>query len=413
MRQSIHQVVLVPLEETYILRAYAQRLTMSSRSAFFPLLAAAIALVVVHGFGRFIYTPLIPLLVSDGLLTLQQAAQLATWNYVGYLSGAMIALFAYQNGWGRSALLTGILGNAVITILQIGGDDYLYMAGLRLFNGVTNGVVFVLAPALVLEWLAARNKATLSGLMYLGVGAGLLVSNQIVESTAIWLEGNDRWIPAAIASIPLALWSGIYLFRLSSGDAPVSRDDHSALWDKQSTPLFLSYFGAGLGYILPMTFLPAVAQEWNIAVSPSPWLIVALASVPAIFIWNSLGNRMGDRNALVLNYAVQAISVAAILLLPKTVEGLWICAALMGGSFLGAVFLTQRLARTLHPHQGPRLSAALIALYGVAQLLGPIVAEAGIHMGATLASTFIWGLGACVWALVLMLWVPKAGRVHS
>jgi hypothetical protein len=79
----------------------------------------------------------------------------------------------------------------------------------------------------------------------------------------------------------------------------------------------------------------------------------------------------------------------------------------MGGSFLGAVFLTQRLARAMHPHQGPRLSAALIALYGVAQLLGPIVAEAGIHMGATLSSTFIWGLGACVWAMVLMLRVPK------
>ncbi len=155
------------------------------------------------------------------------------------------------------------------------GDYFPYMAGLRLFNGITNGIVFVLAPALVLEWLAVRNKATLSGLMYLGVGAGLLLSNQIVESTAIWLQGNDRWIPAAMISIPLALWSGIYLFRLSSGDAPVSRDDHSALWDKQSTPLFLSYFGAGLGYILPMTFLPAVAQEWSIDVTPSPWLIAA------------------------------------------------------------------------------------------------------------------------------------------
>lgn len=379
---------------------------MNPRSPLLPLLAAATTLIVVHGFGRFIYTPLIPLLVSDGLLTLQQAAQLATWNYIGYLSGAMIALFAWQSGWGRSALLAGVLGNAIITVLQIGGDYYPYMAGLRLFNGITNGVVFVLAPALVLEWLAARNKAMLSGLMYLGVGAGLLLSNQIVESTAIWLQGNDRWIPAAAVSIPLALWSGIYLFRLSSGDAPVSRDDHSALWDKQSTPLFLSYFGAGLGYILPMTFLPAVAQEWNIDVSPSPWLIAALASVPAIFIWNSLGNRMGDRNALILNYAVQAVSVAAILILPGTEQGLWLCAALMGGSFLGAVFLTQRLARAIHPHQGPRLSAALIALYGVAQLLGPIVAEAGIHMGATLASTFIWGLGACVWALVLMVRVP-------
>ena len=379
---------------------------MSARSPLFPLLAAAVALIVVHGFGRFIYTPLLPLLVSDGLLTLQQAAQLATWNYVGYLAGAMIALFAYQNGWGRSALLAGVLGNAVITLLQVGGDYFPYMAGLRLGNGITNGVVFVLAPALVLEWLAARNKATLSGLMYLGVGAGLLLSNQIVESTAIWLQGNDRWIPAAAVSIPLALWSGIYLFRLSSGDAPVSRDDHSALWDKQSTPLFLSYFGAGLGYILPMTFLPAVAQEWSIDVSPSPWLIAAIASVPSIFVWNSLGNRLGDRNALILNYAVQAISIAAILVLPFQVSGLWICAAMMGGSFLGAVFLTQRLARSIHPHQGPRLSAALIALYGVAQLLGPIVAEAGIHMGATLASTFVWGLGACVWALILMFRVP-------
>ena len=379
---------------------------MSARSPLFPLLAAAVALIVVHGFGRFIYTPLLPLLVSDGLLTLQQAAQLATWNYVGYLAGAMIALFAYQNGWGRSALLAGVLGNAVITLLQVGGDYFPYMAGLRLGSGITNGVVFVLAPALVLEWLAARNKATLSGLMYLGVGAGLLLSNQIVESTAIWLQGNDRWIPAAAVSIPLALWSGIYLFRLSSGDAPVSRDDHSALWDKQSTPLFLSYFGAGLGYILPMTFLPAVAQEWSIDVSPSPWLIAAIASVPSIFVWNSLGNRLGDRNALILNYAVQAISIAAILILPFQVSGLWICAAMMGGSFLGAVFLTQRLARSIHPHQGPRLSAALIALYGVAQLLGPIVAEAGIHMGATLASTFVWGLGACVWALILMFRVP-------
>lgn len=386
---------------------------MSARSAFFPLLAAAVALIVVHGFGRFIYTPLIPLLVSDGLLTLQQAAQLATWNYVGYLSGAMLALFAYQNGWGRSALLWSIIGNAAITAVQIFVDPYYYMAALRLLNGITNGVVFVLAPALVLEWLAGRGKAHLSGLMYLGVGAGLLLSNSIVDATSIWLQGNERWIPAAFAALPLAIWSGIYLYRLSSGEPKVSRGDHSALWDKQSTPLFLAYAGAGLGYILPMTFLPAVAQEWNIDVSPSPWLIVALASVPAIFVWNSLGNRFGDRNALILNYAMQAISVAAILMLPKTVEGLWICAALMGGSFLGAVFLTQRLARTLHPHQGPRLSAALIALYGVAQLVGPIIAETGINMGMTLASTFIWGLGACVWGMVLMMWVPKAGRVHS
>jgi len=170
-------------------------------------------------------------------------------------------------------------------------------------------------------------------------------------------------------------------------------------------------FIAGLGYILPMTFLPAVAHDWNLQLNPSAWLLVAIASIPSTIIWNSLGTRLGDRNALIINYAVQAVAVAAILVMPEAALGLWICAIFMGGSFLGAVFLTQRLARTLHPHQGPRLSAALIALYGVAQLVGPILAEVGINMGATLAATFIWGLGACIWGMVLMFWVPTQ-RTH-
>ncbi len=376
------------------------------KSALVPLLAAAIALVVVHGFGRFIYTPLIPLFVQDGILTLAQAAQLATWNYVGYLTGAMLALFSYQRGLGKIALTLALIGNAVITFSQVFVNQYESLALLRLLNGISNGVVFVLAPALVLEWLAANNKAHLSGLMYLGVGVGLLSSNAIVDATEIWLTGNQRWFPAALISMPLALWSAWYLSHLSKGTPTQSRDDHTPLWDRTSTPLFLAYAGAGLGYILPMTFLPAVAHDWNLQLNPSAWLLVAIASIPSTIIWNSLGTRLGDRNALIINYAVQAVAVAAILVMPEAALGLWICAIFMGGSFLGAVFLTQRLARTLHPHQGPRLSAALIALYGVAQLGGPILAEVGINMGATLAATFVWGLGACIWGMVFMFWVP-------
>ena len=50
--------------------------------------------------------------------------------------------------------------------------------------------------------------------------------------------------------------------------------------DRQSTPLFLSYIGAGLGYILPMTFLPTLAKErlpadslW----SKNVWVLTAIA----------------------------------------------------------------------------------------------------------------------------------------
>src|SRR5690554_7897767 len=90
--------------------------------------------------------------------------------------------------------------------------------------------------------------------------------------------------------------------------------------------------------------------------------------------------------------------------------GLWLCAILMGSSFLGCVLLTQRLARTLHPHQGPRLSAALVALYGLTQLTGPWLAKLGIEHGASLSSTFVIGLIALVFAFVLTLWVRSEER---
>ncbi len=380
-------------------------------SHWWPIIAAAVSLIVVHGFGRFVYTPLLPLLVDDGLITLSQAASLATWNYVGYLSGAMLALFLYQRGHGRITLALMLTSNALITLLQVFVSQYEILATLRLLNGIGNGVVFVLAPALVLEWLVTQQKAQLSGLMYLGVGIGLLSSSALVELSATWLAGPQRWLPAAIAAIPLALWSSWYLHRLP-GHAPAGQgDDHSALWDRASTPLFLAYAGAGLGYILPMTFLPAVAADWQLTLVPSAWLLVAITSLPSTWLWNHLGAAIGDKTALLWNYAIQAAGVGALLLLPQQSAGLWLCAILVGGTFLGAVLLTQRLARSLHPHQGPRLSAALIALYGFTQLLGPWLAKLGIEGGASLSSTFISGFAALVWAFVLMLWVP-ARRDH-
>lgn len=62
------------------------------RHIFLALLAGASALVVVHGLGRFAFTPLLPHLIDDGLLNLEQGARLATWNYIGYLLGALLAL---------------------------------------------------------------------------------------------------------------------------------------------------------------------------------------------------------------------------------------------------------------------------------------------------------------------------------
>ncbi|MEO1827242.1 MAG: YbfB/YjiJ family MFS transporter [Pseudomonas sp.] len=378
--------------------------------------AAAALLLVVHGLGRFIFTPLMPLLVNDGQLSTSQGAALASWNYLGYLLGALAAIRWHQPQQIQRSIPVALALHC-LTLLGLAITDYLpFIALLRLGNGISNGLIFVMVPALLMEWLAARQRIGLSGLIYLGVGSGLLLSGVLSHPPGVSLANASRWWPAALLSLPLALWGGWLMLRLCVDAPGTSKDDNAParsapLLDARTRPLFLAYAGAGMGYILPMTFLPMIASIQLGSSHPlvqQSWLIVAAATLPAAWLWNHLGIRLGDRTALLLNYATQLTSVLAALALPASM-GIMLCSLLMGSSFLGAVLLTQRLGRSLQPHQGPRLSAALIALYSVTQLLGPWLAREWLNHGGTLPETLWLGAGALAWALI---WTWRTGYAH-
>ncbi|MGM0951456.1 MAG: YbfB/YjiJ family MFS transporter [Pseudomonadota bacterium] len=391
----------------------------SPRQLFTVLLAGAFVLLVVHALGRFIYTPLLPYLVADGQFSAADGAAVATWNYLGYLMGAMVAIKWHRIDHIRFMLPLFLAVHVVTTLIVTQTDNLTAISASRWLNGVANGVVFVQAPALILEWLVLRNRATFSGLVYIGVGAGLLVSSGLVTGTAGWLEGAERWWPAALLSIPLAWWGVMQLRKL---EIPVRQHDESGkavvntpLVDRASAPLFLSYAGAGLGYILPMTFLPLLAKmelPEGHALLDGTWVIVALFTIPAPWVWNKLGALMGDLPALRLNFLIQLAGVLAAVLWPGAV-GLVLCAALVGGTFLGTVLLTQRIGRALHPHQGPRLSAAMVALYGFTQMVGPWLTKQWLDGGGTLVSAFGIGVGALVFGLVLAFFVPRPELWHQ
>ncbi len=222
--------------------------------------AVIIALMVVHILGRFIFTPLMPYFIHDGLFTLTQSTDLASINYLGYLVGALLAVFFATPKWIKKMLLANIAINVISTLLQCFTTEFAVMMGLRLVNGISNGVVFVLAPALMLEWLHAWGKSHLSGLMYFGVSAGLLVSGVLVSMTADDFRGANRWLPVAMLAVVLGVYALARLGRVSVDlPAPKTKTDAAPLFDRKSTLLFLAYLGAGFGYILPMTFLPTLA----------------------------------------------------------------------------------------------------------------------------------------------------------
>ncbi|TVT36156.1 YbfB/YjiJ family MFS transporter [Marinobacter vinifirmus] len=393
--------------------------TATPKQLFTVLLAGSMVLLVVHTLGRFIYTPLLPYLVADNQFSAPDGAAVATWNYLGYLMGAMLAIRWHRIDQIRFMLPLFLAVHVLTTLIMTQTDNLTVISTTRWLNGVANGVVFVQAPALILEWLVLRNRATMSGLVYIGVGAGLLVSSGLVSGTAGFLEGAQRWWPAALVSIPLAWWGVMQLRKL---DVPVREHDDSGqaitntpLIDRASIPLFLSYAGAGLGYILPMTFLPLLAKielPDGHFLQDGTWMLVALFTIPAPWLWNKLGAIMGDLPALRLNFIIQLAGVLAAVLWPGAI-GLVLCAVLVGGTFLGTVLLTQRIGRALHPHQGPRLSAAMVALYGFTQMVGPWLTKQWLDSGGTLVSAFGIGVAALVFGLVFAFFVPRPEVWHS
>lgn len=393
--------------------------TATPKQLFTVLLAGSLVLLVVHTLGRFIYTPLLPYLVADNQFSAPDGAAVATWNYLGYLMGAMLAIRWHRIDQIRFMLPLFLAVHVLTTLIMTQTDNLTVISTARWLNGVANGVVFVQAPALILEWLVLRNRATMSGLVYIGVGAGLLVSSGLVSGTADFLEGAQRWWPAALVSIPLAWWGVMQLRKL---DVPVREHDDSgqaitntSLIDRASIPLFLSYAGAGLGYILPMTFLPLLAKielPDGHFLQDGTWMLVALFTIPAPWLWNKLGAIMGDLPALRLNFIIQLAGVLAAVLWPGAI-GLVLCAVLVGGTFLGTVLLTQRIGRALHPHQGPRLSAAMVALYGFTQMVGPWLTKQWLDSGGTLVSAFGIGVAALVFGLVFAFFVPRPEVWHS
>lgn len=377
------------------------------------LFAGISSLIVAHGLGRFAFTPLLPYLIQDNVITLAQGANLATWNYIGYLVGALVAVSLHGRNSTQSVLIWALLVNAGLTILQIITTDYTFFLLLRLCNGITNGLVFVLVPALILEWLAEHHKTQLSGLMFTGVSIGLILDSILIDWSSAWFSGQLRWIPIGLVALPLALFSVWQLKKITLSSHPTVVIRSSRLLDPNSTPLFIGYAGAGLGYILPMTFLPTLAHELirnQPFILTNIWLITALSCLILLPFWNKLGASTNDRFALICSYIVQILSLIAVLIFHNAI-GVVICAILMGGSFMGTVVCSQRIARIFQPHQGPKLYAALISLHAGTQLIGPWLAKFWIDHGGTLLQSFYMGLAALIWGLLWTLRTPNPANV--
>ena len=88
-------------------------------------LTGMVSLAVAMGIGRFAFTPLLPMMLADGVIDLPHASWLASANYLGYFIGALLCTFQPWI-WARlpflpllafsSLVRAGLLATGVLTL---------------------------------------------------------------------------------------------------------------------------------------------------------------------------------------------------------------------------------------------------------------------------------------------------------
>jgi predicted MFS family arabinose efflux permease len=341
------------------------------------------ALVLTVGLARFAYTPMLPIMRSHAGLSLVAGGWLATWNYAGYMAGALIAasLSRLESKYVlyRIGLVLGI-----ITTLAMGFTESVFLWGmLRFFSGIAAVSGSLLASGLVLDWHVRNGHKPELGLHFMGMGTGILVSGVAVQFLSAHLTWNSDWIGLGLLGVFFFFFAWRWMPAPITHNEGAARSTYHVPSRRWTALLSLSYLCAGYGYVVSATFivdivdrLPAFDGRGNWV-----WAVVGLAAIPASFVWDSVARRWGIVQALIAAFLLQTISIILPVL---TRDATWIglSAILFGATFIGIVSLTLALVGRYYPGNPAKAMARMTLSYCVAQIVAPVVtAYLSSHFG--------------------------------
>lgn len=327
-------------------------------------------LAVAMGIGRFAFTPVLPLMRQEGSVGLVDGGWLATANYIGYLTGALICIWCHPRP--AAAVRWGLLSIAVLTLAMGLTQGFWLWLVLRFLAGAGSAFVLVGVSAWAMPRLALVQKETWSGYVFSGVGVGICFAGILcLVAGIVALGANLTWIALGVvaALFTLVLWlpltgdDGHEVLPPKSRPAPLSREAWLAA---------LCYGAFGYGYIIPATFLPAMARD--VITDPVMfgmiWPVVGAAGAISTICAAKFLPHHSARRLWIAGQWVLAVGVVAPVFVVN-LYALLFAALCVGSTFMVITMAGIREARRLGGAHPGRLIALYTAAFAVGQILGP------------------------------------------
>ncbi|HEX4985099.1 MAG TPA: YbfB/YjiJ family MFS transporter [Burkholderiales bacterium] len=343
---------------------------MKNDGSFALAVCGLVSLAVAIGVGRFAFTPLLPMMQKDNGLTLRAAGLLASANYLGYFAGAMSAIWLRAST--ASILRVSMPGVALLTVAMGLVHGLPAWALLRFVAGVASAWVLIFASAYILDQLNRRGKTAGGGIVFGGVGSGIAASGLLcLLFLALSWSADRAWIALGLVALALSAWClPFYRSATAAGSAPGG----AALRLRDHATVIACYGIFGFGYIIPATFLPAMARRLvaDSAAFAWAWPIFGAAALASTLAAGRLAGRWPNRAVWAASHAIMALGVVLPVLM-SDMAGIAASSCLVGGTFMVATMTGMQEARLRAPEHAARLMAAMTAAFGIGQILGPLL----------------------------------------
>lgn len=370
------------------------------------------------GFARFGYTMILPAMQTALGLSNTQTGGLATGNFIGYLSLAVIGGFiASRYGPRRVIGVSMLIVGATMALTGLANS---FRAALmwRVLTGVGSGGSNVPMMALLPAWFAGRRRGLATGIAVGGSSVGLMITGPLVPRILDGF-GDDGWRYSWFVLGALVVLLGLLAFALlrdrpeEKGLRPVAAEmsrgaeeqgSGGADWGRVYRSgavwhLALVYIAFGLSYIIYVTFFAKYLQAeggYTKEAAGNLWAVVGWISIVCGLIWGTVSDLLGRNYGLALVYLVQATSYA-VFALWRSPAGYTVSAILFG---LTAWSIPGIVAAACGDYLGSRLAPAALGFvtlfFGLGQAAGPSVAGALADATGSFGPAFLLAAGVAL-----------------
>ena len=204
--------------------------------------------------GRFVFTPMLPMMLNDCSVNLAQGGVLATSNYVGYLLGALPCVCIRPDP--ARMVRAAPVSTAVLTLAVALPGGVAVWAAWRALAGICCAFVMVFGTAWSQQRLAELGHPKLAGLMFSGPGIGIVLTSVPASAMAAahW-PANWGWLAFSLLGVVAIL--PIWRFLQPSAQlapVPAATTQHGSPRLGLGTWAITIIFGlAGFGYIIVAT----------------------------------------------------------------------------------------------------------------------------------------------------------------